>query len=261
MAEEPSWRRLEKRAEQIYDEMYESGSSLGFLSEIKECFHAAIEEAAKEGLTEEVARMEARRDHILAVYRRQFVQPPQASPKAIPRLVGAPRPFDVLKGLSLSIIRRAADMLVLHFGEIRPHHSGQGTIGEFAFHVQCPWRFARPDGILTGSGDLWHYAGPGERPENWSYEDGNSLQDLMFSELMGPRDAETASWYNREQRLTVKDAFVGPLGDVALDIVNQDCLFQVFPDSGTAGGEAWRFFASDGGEHLVYSGTTERAWK
>lgn len=249
-------------AEQIYDEMYESGGSrLGLLSEIKECFHAAIEEAASAGLTGEVARMEARRDHILAVYRRHFSGPLQTVPKSIPRLVGTLRPFDVLTGLRLSIIRRAADMLVLHFGDIRPHSSGKGTVGDFAFHIQCPWRFARAPGILTGSGDLWCYAGPGERPDNWRYEDGNSLQDRMFDELMGPCDAETRSWYNRQERLVVKEAFVGPLGDVAIDLIKDDCLFQVFPDASEAGGEAWRFFASGGGEHLFYEGQTMREWK
>ena len=48
--------------------------------------------------------------------------------------------FDVLIGLRLSIVRRAADMLVLHFGTIRPHPSGEGTVADYALHVQCPWR-------------------------------------------------------------------------------------------------------------------------
>jgi hypothetical protein len=52
--------------------------------------------------------------------------------------------FDVLIGLRLAIVRRAADMLVVHFGDIRPHPSGEGTIGDYALHVQCPWRFRRP---------------------------------------------------------------------------------------------------------------------
>jgi hypothetical protein len=44
-------------------------------------------------------------------------------------------PFDVLIGLRLSIVRRAADMLVLHFGDIRPHSSGEGTVGDYALHI------------------------------------------------------------------------------------------------------------------------------
>ena len=41
-----------------------------------------------------------------------------------------PNAFDVLVGLRLSIVRRAADMLVLHFGTIRPHPSGEGSVAD-----------------------------------------------------------------------------------------------------------------------------------
>ena len=69
---EPSYKQLERRGEEIYDEMYESGSALGFLSEIKECFTAAIDAAEAEGLPVEAKRLRARLDHIVTVYRRQF---------------------------------------------------------------------------------------------------------------------------------------------------------------------------------------------
>ena len=42
MPEELSYKKLERRGEEIYDEMYEGGNPLGLLSEIKECFEAAI---------------------------------------------------------------------------------------------------------------------------------------------------------------------------------------------------------------------------
>lgn len=72
MPEEPSYKALERRGEDIYAEMYERGNPLGFLSEIKECFEAAIAAAEAEGLAAEAARLRARLDHIVAVYRRQF---------------------------------------------------------------------------------------------------------------------------------------------------------------------------------------------
>jgi hypothetical protein len=40
--------------------------------------------------------------------------------------------FDVLIGLRLSTVRRAADMPVVHFGAVRPHPSGEGTVGSMA---------------------------------------------------------------------------------------------------------------------------------
>jgi len=57
--------------------------------------------------------------------------------------------LSLLIGLPLSIARRAADMLVLHFGTIREVESGikvgkrageKGTVGDFSLHIQCPWR-------------------------------------------------------------------------------------------------------------------------
>ena len=46
-----------------------------------------------------------------------------------------------LVGLRLSIARDAGNMKNFQFGQIRPHPSGKGTVGDFALHVQCPWRF------------------------------------------------------------------------------------------------------------------------
>jgi hypothetical protein len=42
------------------------------LSEIKECFAAAIAAAERDRLTDEARRLQARLDHIVMVYRRQF---------------------------------------------------------------------------------------------------------------------------------------------------------------------------------------------
>ena len=72
MPDEPHYEKLERRAEEIYDEMYETGNPRGYLSEIQECFAAAIAAAESDGLTDEARRLQARRDHIVTVYRRQF---------------------------------------------------------------------------------------------------------------------------------------------------------------------------------------------
>ncbi|HTT48514.1 MAG TPA: hypothetical protein VMG39_11000 [Pseudolabrys sp.] len=68
----PHFKTLELHAESIYAEMYERGSPLGLLSEIKECFTAAIAAAEGDELPAEAARLRARLDHIVTVYRRQF---------------------------------------------------------------------------------------------------------------------------------------------------------------------------------------------
>jgi len=72
MPGEPRYKALERRGEAIYDEMYKTSSPRGYLSEIKECFEAAITAAESDGLTDEAQRLQARLDRIVTVYRRQF---------------------------------------------------------------------------------------------------------------------------------------------------------------------------------------------
>jgi hypothetical protein len=54
-------------------------------------------------------------------------------------------------GLPLTAARRAADMRTFQFGTLRP--VDRGSVGDFALHVQCPWRIEGPDGIVTGRSD------------------------------------------------------------------------------------------------------------
>ena len=71
MPGEPDYKRLEKRAEEIYHELSEHGGH-GLLSEIKECLTEAIAAAEAAGLPGEATRLRARLDHVVTVYRRQF---------------------------------------------------------------------------------------------------------------------------------------------------------------------------------------------
>lgn len=157
--------------------------------------------------------------------------------------------FDALIGLRLSIVRRAADMLVLHFGDVRPYSSGDGNTGAYALHIQGPWRIAGSAGTVTGRSDLWEYAGPGQRPENWSYEDGASLQDRIFDELIGSYDVDTRSWYNESGRLVVTATQQTKSGDLRLELSGGYAIL-VFPDGSK--GEAWRFFSPGAKRHLVF---------
>lgn len=163
--------------------------------------------------------------------------------------------MDVLIGLRLSIVRRAADMLVMHFGDIRPHSSGEGTTGAYALHVQCPWRIDGLIETITGSGDLWVYAGPGERPANWSYEHGLSLQDQKFGELVGRYDRSTRSWLNEADRLVVMAVAHTHTGDARIELTG-DHLIRIFPDGSAH--EAWRFFAPGADCHFVFRGDNEK---
>ena len=156
--------------------------------------------------------------------------------------------FAPLIGLRLSIVRRAANMLVAHFGDIRPHSSGERTVGDYAFHVQCPWRFDGPVDTVTGRDDLWEYAGPGERPEHWSYEDGASVQDERLSRYFTWYE-RTRSWVNATDRFRVTSIQQSHRGDVRLDLADGYALL-VFPAGHK--GEAWRLFAPGSTDHIVF---------
>ena len=45
MPDEPTYKRLERVGEQLYEELDQPGSHHGVLSEIKECFEGAISDA------------------------------------------------------------------------------------------------------------------------------------------------------------------------------------------------------------------------
>jgi len=64
-----------------------------------------------------------------------------------------------------------------HFGQIRKVE--EGTVGEYALHVQCPWRVEGPEGIVAGRLDLWQPAAdsPGIDWETWDYDENENLQD------------------------------------------------------------------------------------
>ena len=47
-------------------------------------------------------------------------------------------------------------MRVLHFGAVI--EGEDGSWGECALHLQCPWRLDGPAGPVTGQDDLWEHA-------------------------------------------------------------------------------------------------------
>ena len=65
-----SMRHLAEEAEKSYSEMYETSSSSGYYSEVKECYQASIRVAEEPGLTVEAEKMRWRLEHIREVVRR-----------------------------------------------------------------------------------------------------------------------------------------------------------------------------------------------
>src|SRR5688572_2366118 len=86
-----------------------------------------------------------------------------------------------LIGLRLSAARRAADMRVFHFGDMREENGG--TLGQYALHVQCPWRIDGPQGIITGRHDLWKHISGKVMPDEWKPSIDDNIQDVRLSDL------------------------------------------------------------------------------
>jgi hypothetical protein len=138
--------------------------------------------------------------------------------------------LDQLKGLPLSISRRAADMLMLHFGTIqevenrslRAKRKNLGNaVGVFALHIQCPWRLENSDGIITGRGDLYFSAETSEYfvnelDDDFFYEFGKNLQDRRMGELLQGVEANTGSYINVTDYLVVEKTAADNFGEATI---------------------------------------------
>ena len=176
--------------------------------------------------------------------------------------------LSLLIGLPLSIARRAADMLVLHFGTIREVESGikvgkrageKGSVGVFSLHIQCPWRLDASDGIITGRGDLYISPETGEYfddelDDDTFYEQGKNLQDKKISELLQGIDPITGDYMNTTQFLMVETVDSDNFGGATIGLSGGYRLV-LFPASSVS--EYWRLFQGATNEkHFVVSASS-----
>ncbi|MBB5554253.1 hypothetical protein [Rhizobium lentis] len=157
--------------------------------------------------------------------------------------------LQLLVGLPLSIARNAADMKVFHFGTIRPHPSGRGTVGAYALHVQCPWRFVDEKTIVTGTSDRFVEPADGTEPNDDDPKSGN-LQLIKIASLLKGYDAETNSYVNATEQLVVIAVNTDNYGGADF-LLSGGYRLQVFPDGSL--GEDWRFVELQG-RHVVIEG-------
>ena len=157
-----------------------------------------------------------------------------------------------LVGLQLGTIRRVADMSVWHFGTMRPapesslpffRDKPRGTVGEFALHIQCPWRPETNDGIVTGRSDLWEPVVPLEDSlvNDWNYERDGNLQDARIKDFLAGSSGIVAEYVE----LQLHGSFT--------IVFSSGHRLVVF--SSGAKGEAWRLFRPATDQlHFVISG-------
>jgi hypothetical protein len=159
--------------------------------------------------------------------------------------------LQALVGLRLSLVRNAAGMRVFHFGEVRPHQRGKGTVGEYALHIQCPWRLVSPDGVITGSSDSQMPPRNGGEVDPSDPRAG-SLQNIRLASLLTSYDDVTKSHLNATGELVVKSASADQYGSADIAFSGGVHL-QLFPDGSAE--EDWRFFKTGGsGTHFVIEG-------
>jgi hypothetical protein len=156
----------------------------------------------------------------------------------------------VLIGLPLSIARRAADMRNFHFGSIRIIE--KGSAGDYALHIQCPWRIEGPNGIVTGGDDLWEPANEQDYDENWDYDKTENLQDSKLKDLLKGYNVRTRSYINKTDKLVVEAIEATENADLMI-VLTGGYKIRIFPCGGRA--EDWRFFKPESDErHFVISG-------
>jgi hypothetical protein len=157
-----------------------------------------------------------------------------------------------LVGLELAAAHRAADMRMFQFGKMRPvppskiprlNSRPKGSVGEFALHLQCPWRLEAEHEILTGRSDLWKPVemADGFSIDEWDYEKDGNIQDLRINQ-----------WLTSDNNRVVDSVRIQSHGGFTL-VLNSGVQLVVFP-SGSAS-EDWRLFQPDRNTpHLVVSG-------
>jgi hypothetical protein len=166
----------------------------------------------------------------------------------------------VLPGKKLAIWRRAANMLVLHFGKVT--RAAEGSWGEYALHVQCPWRLIMDGVIFAGQSDLYN---PRERTPNFDWDywykksdwPDNLLEHKIRSILKG-YDPATRSIENATEGFVVEKAEATEIGDARI-YFSGGCVWECFPNG--CEGEHWRLLDFRGApeehekrRHFVVSG-------
>jgi hypothetical protein len=162
------------------------------------------------------------------------VQPyPLPYAQALPAILAALEP---LRGLRLSTVSRAVEILTLGFGELQM--VGRHERPEYALHVAAPWRLDHVQtGTVTGRADLWQPV-EGERPRGWRWDQNPTLRDHLLGHLF-PRNEARRRLENHSDDFRVREIGATAAGDVSLRFAGPYEL-RIVPDSTRI--EAWRVF-------------------
>lgn len=143
----------------------------------------------------------------------------------------------MLVGQPLSIVRHAANMLGLHFGEVtRTQHQSWGL---YAVHIQATWRLVRDSKILVGSSDRWNPVEDVSDWDAWYKSPHPSREDAFWESFIGGVDSATNSFEGETPSVTVVAVTENPIGDLVIGFSDGSNL-EVY-GCGTDN-EFWRLF-------------------
>jgi hypothetical protein len=154
------------------------------------------------------------------------------------------RSLSVLVGLPLWALGRAADLAWFEFGDRRTvlsHLGKEKLVGDYALHIQCPWRMTLGHEIITGRGDIFCAPEKSEEPTpiDFDWQKGNRFDRIV------------AVLFDHESRqLTVQGVRAGEVGSLVIQLEDGYKL-EVFPYDFESG-EHWRFSSHTLTSHTLY---------
>lgn len=148
------------------------------------------------------------------------------------RIEAALRP---LIGLSLSIVRNAGSMINLQFGE--PARYEGRLAGQYALHVQCPWRLTSETSLITGTHDFYHPADDNLDDEWQAGSPFGHLQDQLLQNTFSGCEKEEKSLFVPAGAAVVQAVSADQYGGFELRLSGGYRL-SAFPAA--ARGEHWR---------------------
>jgi hypothetical protein len=162
--------------------------------------------------------------------------------------------LSLLEGKRLWTCRRAADMATFQFGKssvVKDFYGKPTEVGEYALHVQCPWRIIQGDQIVVGSGDLYYPAQSSDHelpPADFNWDRDPNRRDEILRALFGAGEGD----------FIVRKIEVGNSGSFRL-IFDSDKLLEVFPDDSLPH-EHWRLLSPTMDQpHFVLTGAVVEA--
>lgn len=151
-----------------------------------------------------------------------------------------------LRSLRIVRVGAADDLFWVHFGDLRTvatRDGGTKEVGEWALHLQCPWRFIRNGQVVLGSSDFYYRAEDGEAMDR------DSAADSLFSVKASRLDR-----YLSSEVVKIVDIHFSGAGAFELRM-GDGLVFSAMPTESpeVSDAERWRLFQpSTDFPHFVY---------